>query len=251
MSNRLRSPLAGIGLAALLLMPGLFHPAIVTPAAAQAGQSADPIRSKRMLREITVLEKVIDEMLLDSKNVLIYTAGGVAHGLYMDEFGVLFSFEASLVDRSDDMQWPESWEGFSFGTDEHGNVIIKKNKEKRSQQDPPIAPKPPVPPRAGENPKSSPTPRTWIDKQAGKQAKLYDAGKGEIIETLIEYGESMNSLRDNQWLCFAAFLKNSDFFLERRISRLVVKARMSDLRSYAQGRLDRKQMLARVVEEEY
>ncbi|TPW05917.1 MAG: hypothetical protein FD129_2711 [bacterium] len=203
-----------------------------------------------MLREITVLEKVIDEMLLDSKNLLIYTAGGVTHGLYMDEFGVLFSFEASLVDRSDDIPWPkELRENYTFETDEHGNLVIRKGK--KSTPDAPDAPETPKPPKPGENPKSSPTPRAWIDKQAIKQATLYEAGKGEIIETLIEYGESMNSLRDSQWLCFAAFLKNSDFFLEKRISRLVVKARMSDLRSYAQGRLDRKQMLAKVVEEEY
>lgn len=251
MNNRSRSGLAGIGLVALMLIPGLVHPALVTPASAQAGQGADPVRSKRVLREITVLEKVIDEMLLDSKNLLIYTAGGVTHGLYMDEFGVLFSFEASLVDRNDDMSWPESWEGFSFETDDKGNVVIKKNKGKKSPPEPPNAPVAPVPPKPGKNPKSAPTPRAWMDKQAGKQATLYEAGKVEIIDTLMEYGESMNSLRDNQWLCFAAFLKNSDFFVEKRISRLVVKARMSDLRSYAQGRIDKKQMLAKVVEEEY
>lgn len=248
MNNRPRSCLAGIGLVASILMPGLLHPSLVIPASAQAGQAADPVRSKRMLREITVLEKVIDEMLLDSKNLLIYTAGGVTHGLYMEEFGVLFSFEASLVDRNDDMNWPESWEGFSFETDDNGNVVIKKNKGKKTVSE---APKPPTPPKPGEDPKPPATPRAWIDKQAGKQATLYEAGKVEILDTLLEYGESMNSLRDNQWLCFAAFLKNSDFFQEKRISRLVVKARMSDLRSHAQGRIDRKQMLAKVVEEEY
>ena len=252
MNNRPRSCLAGIGLVVLLLVPGLTFQSAM-PAAAQSSRTGDTARSKRMLREITVLEKVIDEMLLDSKNLLIYTAGGVTHGLYIDEFGVLFSFEASLVDREDDMPWGDM-EGYTFVTNPDGSVtIVKKSKDKHSKApEPPTPPTPPTPPapRGGvDDPKDSP--RAWIDRQAGKQAKLYLAGKNEIIDTLIEYGESMNSLTDSQWLCFAAFLKNSDFFLENRISRLVVKARMSDLRAYAQGRIDRKAMVAKIVQEEY
>jgi hypothetical protein len=246
MSNRLRSCLAGIGLVVSLLVPGLTHHLAAAPAAAQTGEAA---RSKRMLRDITVLEKIIDEMLLDSRNLLIYTAGGVTHGLYIDEFGVLFSFEASLVDRT---EMPIDFEHeYEFQTDEHGNVILKKKDGKKGKRpDAPTPPTPPTPPRPGETPKGA-GPRAWVDRQAGKQAKLYELGKTEIIDTLIEYGDSMSGLRDNQWLCFAAFLKNSDFFLDNRISRLVVKARMSDLRSYAQGRIDRKAMIARVVQEEY
>jgi hypothetical protein len=245
MSNRLRSRLAGIGLVLSLLVPGLSHPIAAEPAAAQ---TSNEVRSRRMLRDITVLEKIIDEMLLDSRNLLIYTAGGVTHGLYIDEFGALFSFEASLVDRNEDMPWPEGMEGYTFDTDEHGNIVIRKNKDKKGSG--PDTPAPPAPPKPGDAPGAG-TPRSWVDRQAGKQAKLYESGKAEIIDTLIEYGDSMNGLRDNQWLCFAAFLKNSDFFIENRISRLVVKARMSDLRSYAQGRIDRKAMMAKVVQEEY
>jgi len=246
MSNRPRSCLAGIGLVLSLLVPGLMHHSFAAPAAAQM---SDQVRSKRMLRDITVLEKIIDEMLLDSKNLLIYTAGGVTHGLYIDEFGAVFSFEASLVDQKDDTPWPDGMEGYTFDTDEHGNVIIRKKKDAKVKG--PDTPVPPTPPKPGEAPKSSGTPRAWIDRQAGKQVKLYETGKAEIIDTLIEYGDSMDGLRDNQWLCFAAFLKNSDFFLENRISRLVIKAKMSDLRSYAQGRIDRKAMMAKVVQEEY
>jgi hypothetical protein len=173
----------------------------------------------------------------------------VTHGLYIDEFGALFSFEASLVDRDEETPWPDGMEGYSFDTDENGNVIIRRTKPPKGKG--PETPTPPTPPKPGETPKATPAPRAWIDREAGKQARLYETGKAEIIDTLIEYGDSMDGLRDNQWLCFAAFLKNSDFFLENRISRLVIKAKMSDLRSYAQGRIDRKAMVAKVVQEEY
>jgi hypothetical protein len=43
-----------------------------------------------------------------------------------------------------------------------------------------------------------------------------------------------------------AYLHGSRFFREKDISRCLVKARMGDLREYADGRIDRKTMLSRV-----
>jgi hypothetical protein len=250
--NKRRGTMRGVVAAALVALVGtvLMAPTALMPEA--RGQSPDQVRAKRILREITVMEKVIDQMLLDSKNLLVYSHENNTRGLYLDEFGILFSFQASLVDRDDDRPWPNVMKGFKFEESEDGTIIVIPT--------PPKAPNPPEPPSGGVNrPKTREAPqassgesaRSWLDRKAGRRAKLYEAGKEEIIDTLVEYGDSMNSLRDTQWLGIAAFLRNSDFFIDNRISRLVVKARMSDIRAYHQGKLNRDQIVAKVVQEEY
>ena len=84
-SSRPAGRLTRLGLALAFLV-------VARPVAA-----AVPADSRKLSREITVIEKVMDDMLLDSKNLLVYATDHNAHGLYLDEFGVVFSFNASLV----------------------------------------------------------------------------------------------------------------------------------------------------------
>ena len=76
-------------------------------------------------------------------------------------------------------------------------------------------------------------------------AQRIDAqGKQELIDALADYGETMTALRDDQWVAIAAFLGDDQYFKERQISRLVIKARARDLRGDP-GRL--RQVLTNLV----
>ena len=68
---------------------------------------------------------------------------------------------------------------------------------------------------------------------------------------LLDYGETLTPLRDDQWVAVAAFLSRNKFFETSGISRLLIKARMSDLRDHGKGRITESEMRSRVVVEEY
>src|SRR5258706_4017150 len=61
-------------------------------------QTKNPIQSRKLTRELGIMEKIIDQMLLDSQNFLVYSQPET-RGLYLEEFGIVFSFQASLLNR--------------------------------------------------------------------------------------------------------------------------------------------------------
>jgi hypothetical protein len=210
-----------------------------------AGAENDVV-SRKMLRQLGVMEKIIDQVLIDSPNFLV-SGGDNTRGLYLEEFGVLLSFEASLVNKG---SWDIGrWGGFQIEEDKEGRKVIvipglsddeDKDKDKDTGKGEPEE----------ENSEGSDR-LSWRDRFKGDESKLYDRGKDEIRGVLLDYGDTVSQLRDDQWLAIAAFLKDSDYFLENKISRLVIKAKMSDLRAYAAGKISEKEMIGKLVEEEY
>ena len=204
----------------------LLAVALLVGAAAGSSHPAhaqDDAKERKMARQVGVLEKILDQVLIDSPNFVVPGRNNT-RGIFLDEFGVLLTYEASLVDK-DKFDW-----NFDFDfkpqikEDENGNQVIVI--PKRSEEDSPS------PVRRGE-------------------ARLYERGKVEIREMLLDYGDTMTGLGDNHWLAVAAYLKDSDYFIDERISRLVIKVKMRDLRSYAAGKIDEETVLSRFVEEEY
>ncbi|HET9235063.1 MAG TPA: hypothetical protein VFP10_13060, partial [Candidatus Eisenbacteria bacterium] len=63
-------------------------------ACAQTTKSSQP--PGKLKKQIEVMERILDEMLVDSKNVLV---GGhdITRGVYVPEFGVIFTLEASIL----------------------------------------------------------------------------------------------------------------------------------------------------------
>jgi hypothetical protein len=190
-------------------------------------QAADSPVSDKLNRQIGVMEKVIDEVLVESPNLLVYSSEAT-RGVYLDEFGVLFTLEASLVEEG----WKNKMKFF-------GNLQIEEDDGKiiihRGEGDD----------EAVEDMKD------WEAKQDERNQKLYAKGKQELVDVLADYGETLTGLRDDQWVGLAAFLKGSGYFVDQRISRLVLKAKVSDLRAYASSRISDDQMRDRIVVEEY
>jgi len=207
-----------------------------------AGPSAASDRpvSEKLKKQIGVLEKVVDEVLRDSPNLLIYDSDPT-NGVYLEEFGVIFTFQASLVDK--DYDWEDApWFIGNFRIErENGKIIIHHGDEDSDEE------------KADEDGKAydDEDVETWIKKKEDHDNRVYTRGKRELVEVLADYGETLTALTDDQWVAIAAFLKNSDFFKENRISHLILKARMRDLRAHSSDRMSYDDLVAKIVEEEY
>jgi len=206
-------------------------------------ESADSKVTKKLKRQIGVLERVIDEVLVESPNFLVGSSRNT-HGVYLEGFGVLLAFEASLISKDGDWEfnWGEGWgklgNKFKF-EQKDGKIIIDLGSDDEDDED------------DEDDDDIEFDEDEWREKHEESQRKLYEAGKAELAETLMDYGETLTSLADDQWVAVAAFLRDSDFFSSKKMSTLILKAKVGDLRAYSQGNLSDKAIADRIVEEEY
>jgi len=207
------------------------------PMVAQAQDDEAPA-NRKLMRQVDLMERVTSQMLVDSPNFLV-SSGLPAQGLYIEEFGVVISFNAALVEKDQEWKWP--WSGYKV-TRDGDRVIIYTDEEDPEDLDDEDA---------EDREEIYEDYKNWKSKRAERDAKLYKRGKQEILEILVDYGDGMRRLADDQWIMMAAFLRNSDFFEKRDISHLVMKARMSDLRAYGDGTIEEDEMISRVVIQEY
>lgn len=187
----------------------------------------DRSTSRKALKQISVMEQILDQVLIESPNFLVPGRGN-ARGIFLEEFGVLLTFEASLVQRDREWNWKNE---FKFETDENGERIIvipDPDEDDEDDED------------ADKDSRRRPT-----------EERLYEGGKEEIQDMILDYGSTLSTLKDSHWIAVAAFLKDSDYFLDNRISRLVIRARMKDIRDYDAGNLSEDDMRAKLIEEEY
>jgi hypothetical protein len=203
-------------------------------------ESADSKVTKKLKKQISVLERVIDEVLVESPNFLVGSRQNT-HGVYLEEFGVLLAFEASLISKDGDWEFNlgEGWGRFGkkFKFEEKDGKIIIDLRDDDDEDD--------------EDDDIEFDEDEWRAKHEESQKKLYEAGKAELTETLMDYGETLTTLADDQWVAVAAFLRDSDFFASNKISTLIIKAKVGDLRAYSQGNLSDRAIADRIVEEEY
>lgn len=203
---------------------------------------------EKVIRQIGVMEKIIDKVLVDSPNFLVQR-GDNARGLYIDGFGVVFTFDASLVNEFYGLEKLFSLEDrFEMKTDEDGNqvfVIKKGSKEDLEAQKKDLEAKKEKAEKEIEKAKKGSG-----DKMKDR-AKLYADGKAELVQALLDYGETLTSLGDDNSIILAAFLKDDDYFKEQKISRLLLEAKMRDLRAFASGSISAETMKSRVSIEDY
>lgn len=195
--------------------------------------------SRKVIRQINVMEKIIDQMLLDSPNLLIF-GSDVTRGIYIEDFGCIFSFDASLVDKGDH-HW--DWKNFGFRVerDDDGRVVIIGPGDDEDSEDY----------ETHEGPDSRDLERRFRDRGVEMEERLYKAGKAEIVETLLDYGDTMTSLKKGEFVTIAAALRDTNFFDRRNISRLVLKVKIDDLRAYTAGDLSEEETVRRIQMEEY
>jgi hypothetical protein len=213
------SHLAGALGVLTLALAGVFAPAA-------AGEDAI---SKKLNRQIGVMEKIIDEALIESPNYLVQARQNT-HGIYLEEFGMLFSFEASLFVGARE-EWWEKLKRFKIKT-EGGKTIIELGQDDEDEDE-------------------DLDEEEWEAKLEEEQEEHYAKGKEELTTVLLDYGDTLTGLRDEQTVAIAAFLSKGSLFIEDGTQTLVVKAKMSDLRAFAKGSLSERTMRDRISYQEY
>jgi hypothetical protein len=182
----------------------------------------------RLERKVRVMERVIDEVLVQSPNVVV-GPGRVTRGLVLEGYGALFTFDASV--------------GTSYFME------VPAVKVPREPGEPIVIQRKPRPDRDEDwEPAES-----WDEMKAeaeSKRKEQYAAFKIEIIDALIDYGATLSELADDRWVAVAAFLNSRSPFDGGGGGRLVIKLKMRDLRQYNSGSLSREAVSKRVVVEE-
>jgi hypothetical protein len=159
-----------------------------------------------------VVERAIDEMLVDSPNLLV-AGSHVTQGFYLEEVGALFGFEAAIIPR-------DFWRNHSkwcwiFDWDDDDDGAVVRHRRKRPSDD-----------------------------------ELLRRGKAEILGVMLDYADVLSALRDDQWLVISATIKNKDSWLGDEKTEFLWKARMSDLRAYASGKVSESDTIKKVIEQE-
>jgi len=196
----------------------------------------------KLKKQISVMEKAIDEMLVDSKNVLV-ASHEPTRGIYLPEFGVLFTLEAQIL-TPDRGEW---WKDFKWGnnvkitSDKHGNyTIVHLNDDEDEDDD------------SDKNSKNKKEEKQLTRKELLKDREMrYENGKKELKQVLLDYGYTLTGLRDDQWVGIAAYIDDDDIFGEDEGETVLMRAKVADLRANDAGRLSNDQMFARISVEEY
>lgn len=189
----------------------------VASAGSAAAQSGPP--SAKLLRQIAVVEGFIDETLIESKALLV-PGHDVTRGIYLAEFGVLFTLQASVI-TPENKRWEKILE------DEGDEDETPEQRKKRYEE------------------------REAVRKEMLQaRQKNYEIGKTEIRGALLDYGGTLAGLRDTQWVGIVAFI-DDDFFGHDDSETVFFRAKLSDLRAHDQGQLNEQQMLSRVAVQEY
>jgi len=198
--------------------------------------AVEPPTSRKMSRQIDVMERIIDQVLIDSPNFLV-SGRGNTRGLYIDKYGVVFTFSASLVNKGKNWSFDFS-DGFKVMDDDGRKIIVVDPDEDIDLDDIDI-----------DDEKDADD--DHLSRSERQEERLYRRGKAELVDLFLDYGDTMTTLDNGQWVAVVAFLRDSSYFADQKISRLVLKAKIDDLRAYAAEKLSEKDLVQRIVEEEY
>lgn len=194
---------------------------------AVSATAADDAAS-RLDRKVRVMERVLDEVLIQSPNVVV-SARGVTRGLVLEEYGALFTLEASVGTEMFLLALPEVPDAptVMMGSgDEEPVIVAPRRLDHAGHED------------------------RWLEKSKEKRAEQCRAFKSEMIDAIVDYGVTLTELRDDQWLAVVAFLDSRPLLGGGEGSRLMLKVKMRDLRQHSAGALSRDAVIKRVIVEE-
>lgn len=217
-------------------------------------------RPTKLERQIEVMERAIDEMLVDSPNFLV-SGKNVTEGFEDEGSGVLFLFSASLTD----WWWDEdgrhrSWSFWPFEKqkritirrsddgnksiylDDHGEIIIKDGEVSIRSKDGEVLELEASP---GSD-KSDQKDKVDRGTRRDRQWKKYERARDELVMVLMDYGEVLSALPAGQQVKIMAKFSDLDLPKDKKIRKLTVKASIDDLRLYADGKIDEAQMRSRI-----
>ncbi|MFH1680128.1 MAG: hypothetical protein ABIH26_05715 [Candidatus Eisenbacteria bacterium] len=195
------------------------------------GATADEGGDKKLQKQISIMEKILDEALVDSENALVKSTHPT-RGVYLDGYGFVFTMELGIVD--DQFRWEslskllDIGEGYSIEREEKKKegetvITIKKKKaddEKKKQEQ-------------GEKKKTVDDEERW------------SLVKKELVEVIRDYGDTIARAKPTEWFTiFATPLMGS--WGAEKTERLLIRVQMKEITDYNEGKLDEREFEKRV-----
>jgi hypothetical protein len=217
----------GIPLAAILL--GVTCPRAV---------ACDPPSSEKMAKQIGVMEKIVNQVLVDSPNFFIQEREN-CRGMYVKDSGLVFTFSASLVEKDWDLDKLLSWSDVEVEKTDEGYTVRTKDKNKNKDKEDP---------EGDEEAEEVEIDEATLRK---KQERTYLRGKTELIDVILDYGDTLTTLESGKYLTIVGYLRDSDYFDEEGFSRLILKAKIDDIRAYGTGKISEDEMIKRITQAKF
>jgi hypothetical protein len=250
---------------ALAVGSGLPH----AQTAPKSGSTAtDPLPGasphSKLNRQLDIFGRVLDDLLIDSEHALVQH-GRNASGAYLPGYGAVFTLEFSLVGpfgvggalavgdgRLRLHRWDEDDVSVLFYDDDDEDEDDDKDKDKDKDDD-------------EDKDRLRRRHRGRIDLPGidgdliaelddddlkAHRTRQYGKVKLELINTLGEYGDMIDGVPADEWVTLIA--RPSDLpWGERKVKRLVLRARMRDISDRAEDRISAEAFRERAVVEEY
>jgi len=224
--------------AAPIAFAGALGLALLFASRASAGPDDRPTR--KMERQISAFERMVDEALVDSPNFLV-PSRDEARGLYMDDYGLIVTFQTSLTGNNWNFNngnwWNKIWH------DDDNNVIVINGDDLDDEDLEDLE-------DLHLDKEDREALKKWREKTVARQAKKFERGKTELVDVFLDHSELLSSLKDTDWLELQASLRGAEYFRKNDLRRLVLRAKMSDLRSYSAGKISEDEMIKRIQTKE-
>ncbi|NNE07496.1 MAG: hypothetical protein HKN20_02925 [Gemmatimonadetes bacterium] len=191
--------------------------ALLVAGSLAAPARADDEMNSRIYRKVSVVEKIFDTMLIDSKFALVSSSANTV-GVYLPGYGALFTLEFSFVEKSHGKIF-EDLEDLE-GLVENWRELFDMNESERAQAD-------------------------------SHRRVLFDQVIGELRQALMDYGGTLSFLKDGESISIAAFPWGETWEVTPEpVASLLLTVKSVDLRQYNQGSLTEAELMKRVVVEE-
>jgi hypothetical protein len=214
----------------LLVTSGFLYAQTKPPTVEDPLKGSNP--NQKIVRELNMLERAIDEELVDSRSALV-DHGRNANAIYIPGQGVVIAVSFGLVGWDLGMvkltHWDGDWDDVQYydwmGDDDDYDKDKDKDDDHLSRKEI----------------------RERIKK---RQAKRYVEVKQELIEVLAENADLLGSVPAQEWVTVAARPRDMSWG-DAKIGSVLLRLKRQDITDRSEGRLTAEAYRKKVTVEEY
>jgi len=214
----------------LLVTSGLLYAQSKPPAIEDPLKGGNP--NQKVVRELNMLERAIDEELVDSRSALV-DHGRNANAIYIPGQGVVIAVSFGLVGWELGMvkltNWDGDWDDVQYYDWMDDDDDYDKNKDKDDDHL---------------------TRKEIRERIKKRQAKRYVEVKKELIEVLAENSDLLDSVPATEWVTVAARPRDMSWG-DAKIGSVVLRVKRQDITDRGEGRITAEALQKKVTVEEY
>lgn len=185
---------------------------------------------ERLKKQISIMEKIIDEAMVESENALVKSTHPT-RGVYLEGYGPVFTLEVGMVDEK--FQWDKLSKLLEFG---NGYSVVKESKDDEGETVITIKRK-----KGGDE--------VVVDSETVSEEERWKLVKKELIEVVRDYGDTIARAKPDEW--FTLFATPLTKWGDKEKDRLIIRVQMKEISAYNAGSLNESDFEKRVHVSEY